>query len=59
MKKLDKHLDDGFEIIMRGMEVIGNIVGDPPNEKKDNPKTDHPSKFAESLQLNEEGKAKR
>ena len=47
MKKLDKHLDDGFEIIMRGMEVIGNIVGDPPNEK------------AESLQLNEEGKAKR
>jgi len=57
MKKLDERLDQAFELIMRGMEVIGNIVGDPPNEKKVNPKTDqlkydHPTTFAMSLQEN-------
>lgn len=54
-------INDGFELLMLGMEVIGNIVGDPPVPVKNNTKSDHPSTFEKSLQEQQEdvNKAKR
>jgi hypothetical protein len=51
--------DQSFELLMGAMGVLGNIVGDPPNDKKDDVKSDHPATFAESLRLNEDGHARR
>ena len=48
---MKKQLDKGFEVLMTGMAGVAHIIGEPPpKSKKDDPKTDHPSSFAMSLQ---------
>jgi hypothetical protein len=56
-------LDRGFEVIMTGMEMIDAVVeahgrlNEP--QGKDEPKSDHPSTFSESLNSGEREQGRR
>ena len=51
---MKRQLDQGFEILLKSLEVIGKVSGDRLDPKKDNTKSDHPSTFTESLREQEQ-----
>lgn len=51
-----RYLDETMDVIMRGMGIIGTVIGDPPNPEKSAPKSDHPATFEQSLRDNEQQK---
>ena len=58
-----KQIDQVFEVIMTGMEMIDAVVEAHGSrnapQSKDDPKSDHPSSFSESLQNSEEKEQRR
>jgi len=56
---MKKQLDQGFEVIIKGMEVVARVIGeDPPDDKKHDPKSEHPSTFKDSLREQEDNKGR-
>lgn len=47
-----RHLDQGFEILIKGMKAIDRAIGDNVGDESE-PKYDNPSTFVESLREND------